>query len=289
LPPSGVDDEGMQRIMEQYGNVSSVKVLPSLPGQPKAAFVRFQMQEEIIINLPDNCFSLLYSAGWLFCGLWDGSLRAYHQDGTEASLNGHSRRVTAIITHQNVLITGAMDHEVRLWQMDPNTKKFTCTHTLSESMPGAIVKLKVIGEHLFVGGTNGVAMVNLAKLEVTKLLPPTKPVADFLEFQGHLIVAYQEGNMKVLDGAGECKTDMKPLAAGPILAIGGLEHGPRVLVGHAKGQVSIINLPSFDFKTQFQAIVNSKVNCVMCAGHDGIFMLGFQDGTVQLWQRVGAA
>jgi WD40 repeat protein len=249
---------------------------------------RFQLNAEITIPLPDSCVSLLYFSQWLFCGLFDGSVRAFHQDGTEATLMGHTRRVTTIIAHQNVLITGSVDREVRLWQMDPASKKFSCTHTLTESMPGSIMKLHVLGEYLFVGGINGVAMVHLVKLEVTKLLPPTKPVADFLEFQGHLIVAYQEGALRVFDPAGECKSETKPLAAGPILSLAGLESGPRVLVGHTKGQVSIINLPGFDFKTQFQAIENTRVSRVMCAGHDGIFMLGFDDGTLQLWQRIGA-
>ena len=32
--------------------------------------------------------------------------------------------------------SGSYDGEVRLWQMDPATKQFKCTHTLEESLPG---------------------------------------------------------------------------------------------------------------------------------------------------------
>merc|ERR1740121_1721339 len=44
--PSGVEQLEVQRIMEQYGNLASVKVLPSTPGQARAAFVQFELQEE---------------------------------------------------------------------------------------------------------------------------------------------------------------------------------------------------------------------------------------------------
>mmetsp|Transcript_80200 Transcript_80200/g.243365 ORF Transcript_80200/g.243365 Transcript_80200/m.243365 type:complete len:251 (-) Transcript_80200:3-755(-) len=197
---------------------------------------RFELVPELTIPLTEACFSLLFSGGWLFCGLWDGSIRAYSQDGVDSTLRGHTRRVTALLVHQNVLISGAADREARLWQMDPATKVFNCTHTISESMPGSINRLHVLGQHLFVGGVSGLAMCNLASLTVTKILPPTKSVADFLEFQGHLIVAYSDGGIRIFDEEGTLKTDLKPLAAGPILSIGGLESGPRVLVGHAKGQ-----------------------------------------------------
>lgn len=249
---------------------------------------RMELIAEMTVPLPESCFALVFSDGWLFCGLWDGSVRAYAQDGTNVTLKGHTRRVTALIVHQNVLISGSADREVRLWQMNPSTKSFSCTHTISDSMPGAIHRLHVLGGHLFIGGMSGLAMLNLASLTVTKILPPTKSVADFLEFQGHLVVAYSDGGLRIFDAEGTLKTDRQPLAAGPILALGGLESGPRVLVGHARGQVSTIMLPSFEFKTQFQALEENRVESIRCAGHDGIFLLGSQNGTLQLWQRFGS-
>lgn len=249
---------------------------------------RFELTEELTVPLPEACFSLLFFGGWLFCGLWSGEVRAFAQDGTQASLKGHTRRVTALIVHQNVLISGGADREVRLWQSNDAAKTFTCTHTVSESIPGAISSLHVLGNHLFVGGMNGLAMLDLTSLVVTKLLPPTKSVSAMLEFQGHVIVAYTEGNLRIFDAEGLLKSEAKPFAAGPIISLAGLESGPRVLCGHSRGQVSTIMLPSFEFKTQFQALEGNKVERIMCAGHDGIFLLGSQDGTLQLWQRLGA-
>lgn len=247
---------------------------------------RFSLVPELTVPLPDSCFCLLFNGGWFFCGLWSGQIQAFSQDGVELALKGHTRRVTSMLIHQNVLVSGSNDREVRLWQYDPATKTFNCTHTISESMPGSISKLHVLGGNLFVGGMNGIAVVNLETLIVTKLLPPTKPVADMLEFQGHLIVAYTEGSLRIFDTEGNLKSETKPLAAGPVLALAGLDSGPRVLCGHARGQVSTIMLPSFEFKTHFQALDGWKVESILCAGHDGIFLLGAQDGSLQLWQRV---
>ncbi|CAE7722211.1 ZFWD3, partial [Symbiodinium pilosum] len=49
--------------------------------------------------------------------------------------------------------------------------------------------------------------------------------------------------------------------------------------------VSLVTLPSFEFKAEFQAL-QGKVDSLLCAGHDGIFLIGSQDGSLQLWQRV---
>lgn len=245
----------------------------------------FELVPELTVQLPDACSSLLYNGGWLFCGLLSGQIRAYSQDGAEMTLEGHTRRVTAMKIHQSILISGSADREVRLWQMDPAIKAFKCTHTLKDGMPGAITRLHILGDKLWVGGYNGVAMCNLTSLTVTKPVQTTKPVADFLEFQGHLIVAYTDGSIVIFTADGARQSEMK-LAAGPILAIAGLDSGPHLLCGHSRGQVSTITLPDFKFKTQFQAFEGTKVESLCCAGHDGIFLVGAQNGALQLWQRV---
>ncbi|CAJ1357700.1 unnamed protein product, partial [Effrenium voratum] len=238
----------------------------------------FELVPEVSVPLPDSGHSLLFSNGWLFCGLWDGQIQAFAQDGTQSVLKGHSKRVTTLLVHQGVLMTGSADKELRLWQMDSAAKTFNCTHTIEESLPGPINKIHVLGGHLFVGGHYGLAMLDLASLKVTKLLPPTKSVTDILEFQGHVIVAYSEGVIRIFDAEGNLKTESKALDAGPILKLAGLDSGPRVLCGHAHGQVSTIQLPSFEFKTEFQALPGHKVDSLLCAGHDGIFLIGSQDG-----------
>jgi len=254
----------------------------------KGADGRFSLTAELNVQLPDSCHALLFHSGWLFCGLWNGTIKAFSTEGAEMVLNGHHKRVTALKIHQAILVSGSADREVRLWQMDPQSKVFACTHTITDSMPGCITKLHILGDNLWVGGSSGVAICNLGSLQVTNILPPTKQVGDYLEFQGHLIVAYTDGSIRIFGADGSVKTDMKPLAGGPVLSLAGLDSGPRVLCGHAHGQISSILLPSFEFRTQFQALENAKVEALCCAGHDGIFLVGGSNGSLQLWQRIGA-
>lgn len=252
----------------------------------KDATGRYQLTQELNVPLDDGCFSMYCAGGWIFCGLWSGNVKAFSQDGVNTDLRGHTKRVTAIIQHQGILITGSVGKDVRLWAMDVNTKVFTCSHTLTESMPGPINCLQILGGNLWVGGMSGIAVVDLASLKVTKLLPPTRSVTSFLEFQGHVVAAYGDGGLRVFDAEGTMKSEMPNLAAGSIQAIGGLESGPRLLCGHAHGQVSTITLPDFNFKTQFQAMLDTSIESLMCAGQDGLFLLGCKKGNLQLWQRM---
>lgn len=245
---------------------------------------RFTLHPEVTVPLADSCFTLHHFGGWLFCGLLNGDIQAFSQEGKDLKLQGHRRQVTCIIAHQNVLITGGNDCSVKLWQMDPGTKQFSCTHTLEESLPGQIRKLHVLGNNLVVAGSKGLAIVDLQTLKVSKILPPTQSVSEVLEYEGHIIVAYSEGSFRIFDAEFNLKTEVAPLPAGFVLTIAGLESGPRVLCGHANGKVSTIHLPSFQFGVDFQT--GCRVDCILCVGHDGIFLIGAQDGSLQLWQKL---
>lgn len=252
----------------------------------KDATGRYQLIPDNEVNLEAPCHSMLCSGGWIFCGLWDGSIKAFSLEGANATLIGHTKRCTAILQHSGVLISGSADRDVRLWQMDPATKAFSCSHTLNESMPGAINTLLVLGENLWIGGASGIAMCNLTSLKVTKILPPVKSCVSFLEFQGHVIAAYGDGCLRIFDVEGTMKSELASMPAGPILRIAGLESGPRVICGHSYGQVtSVLLQPQFEPKAQFQAFVDTSIESVMATGHDGLFLLGSKKGSLQLWQR----
>jgi len=255
----------------------------------KQADGHFELKEDLTVPLDESCFSMLYKDGWIFCGLWDGSIKGFSQDGGNATMKGHTKRVNALIIHEGILISGAGDQSVKLWQMDPATKQFNCTHTVADCMPGAVNKLCVFGGKLMVGGSAGVAAIDLTSLTVKNILPPVKFVADFLEFQGHLIAAYSDGTMRVFDTEGNMQKELKESAAGPILSIAGLDSGPKIVCTHSRGQVGTIALPNFEHLCTFQAFDTGRVESVMCAGHDGIFLVGHQTGCLQLWQRMPPA
>lgn len=250
---------------------------------------RYSLTPELEVNLEESCFSLLHQDTWIFCGLWNGNIRAFSQDGTDIQLQGHTKAVRAMLIHEGILITGGQDETIRLWSFDAASKRFNPTHTIKDGLPGEVRKLKVMGGALVIGGSNGVAMCNLQTLTVAKILPPIKFVADFLEYEGHLIVAYNDGSMRVFDAEGNLKKENQPTAAGQILSMGGLESGPRVVCTHNHGKMSIVDLPSFEPRLHWQAFEGGRVESVMCAGHDGLFMVGHQHGNLQLWQRAAPA
>jgi len=224
-----------------------------------------------------------------FCGLGNGNIRAYSKAGREVNMEGHTKRVSCLLTHQHVLLSGGADGSVRFWQMNPESQTFACTHNISEGISGNVSSLCVMNEFLWVGGTSGVSIVELATLRVVAQLQPKKFVAGMLQFQGHMIAVYSDGAICIFDGAGKQTHSQPPLPAGPILCVAGLESGPRLLCGHSKGQVSSITLPMMQLKKCYQTFERCKVQSMCCAGHDGIYLVGAENGTIQLWQRDEAA
>jgi len=116
----------------------------------KDANGRYQLTEDLVVPMDGPISSLFCMGGWILCGLWSGDIKAFAQEGGDQVLRGHMKRVMAIIQHQGILMSGGLDREVRLWQMDPNSKQFNCTHTLTESIPGPVTCLKVLGSNLWV-------------------------------------------------------------------------------------------------------------------------------------------
>lgn len=248
---------------------------------------RFELHREVEIHLPEPCWCLAVVGEWLFAGLGDGQIMGWSKAGSTAVLKegGHKKRVAALLLHEHVLISGGHDTTVKMWQAGQGPQPFVCTHSVSDSLPGAVQCLQVLGNKLWVGGTSGVVLVELTTLRAEKQLLPKKFVAGFLLFEGHMIVAYADGSCIIFDPEGNQKMEQQPLPQGAVIGMVGLESGPRVLLGHSKGQVSSIGLPMFDCKKAWQAFEKCKVMSMCTAGHDGIFLLGGENGNLQLWQR----
>jgi WD40 repeat protein len=246
---------------------------------------RFELTVDLEVDLGDLCWCMVMAGEWIFCGLGDGTIKGYSKSGGQAVMKGHSKRVQVLKLHQHVLISGSSDGSVRLWQADPTGQSFACTNTITEGLSSGVACLAVLAEHLWVGGTSGVAIVELASLRVVSQIQPKKFVAGFQEFQGHMIVAYADGQVCIFDAGGVKKHDQAPMEAGPILSVAGLESGPRLLLGHAKGQVTSMILPAFTLRVCWQAFEKCKVQSICCSGQDGVFIIGGENGNLQLWQR----
>jgi len=246
---------------------------------------RFELTVDLEVPLGDLCWSMVMVGEWIFCGLGDGTIKGFSKSGGQAVLKAHTKRVSVLKVHAHVLLSGSSDGSVRCWQADASGQNFSCTNTVSEGLSSGIACLAVLAEHLWVGGTSGVAVIELSSLRVVSQIQPKKFVAGFQEFQGHMIVAYADGQLIIFDGAGVKKHEQAPMQAGPILSVAGLESGPRLLLGHAKGQVSSLVLPAFTLRACYQALERAKVQSICCSGSDGIFIIGAENGNIQVWQR----
>jgi len=284
--PKAHSDAIMAIVMAEDAiyTASRDKLLKRWKPQRNAAS-RFELQADIEVPLGEIAWCLISAGEWIFCGLGNGNIRAYSKTGRELNLEGHTKRVACLLTHQHVLLSGGADGTVRCWQINPESQTFACTHTISEGISGNVSCLCVMNECLWVGGTSGVSIVELATLRVVAQVQPKKFVAGLLQFQGHMIVVYTDGSICIFDAAGKQTHTQPPLPAGPILCVAGLESGPRLLCGHVKGQVSSVTLPMMQLKKCYQTFERCKVQSMCCAGHDGIFLVAAENGTIQLWQR----
>mmetsp|Transcript_78616 Transcript_78616/g.163401 ORF Transcript_78616/g.163401 Transcript_78616/m.163401 type:complete len:383 (-) Transcript_78616:121-1269(-) len=247
---------------------------------------KFELKPDVEVPLGEIAWCLLSVGEWIFSGLADGRIRGYSKSGREINLEGHTKKVTTLLLHEQVLVSGSADNTLRFWQYDPNAQTFVCTHSLTQGIPGGVTCLAVLAQGLWVGGTAGVALVELATLTVVLQVQPKRPVSGMLKFTDHMIVAYSEGSVKIFTALGVETHSQNPLPAGHILCLAGLDSGPRVLCGHIKGQVSSITLPLFQLKQSWQTFARCKVQSICCTGHDGIFLVGAENGDLQLWQRV---
>lgn len=195
--------------------------------------------------------------------------------------------MTALLIHENILISGAHDEEVRLWQHQSEGNRFHCINTIKDNI-GQVNCLQVLGTKLFVGTMSGIRIIDLGNLSVQPgVLPPTRSVSSFMLYENHLVVSYGNGGTQILDAQGQKKMLNDPTEFGSMTDMAGLESGPRVICGHGNGGVSVIELPSFDVKVQFQALEGRDSIETVTACPDGLFLLGSKLGTLQLWQRVG--
>jgi len=242
-----------------------------------------ELDQELEIKLPSAVWCVLYIGQWLFCGLGNGLIKGFCKDGTEAELTGHTMKVSQIIVHSDVLISGSSDGTVRLWQKHPEQNQFGCSHVIKEGITGWVTCLRVLQLHLWVGTTTGLSVVNLESLAVVGKLLPDKYVTGFEVFQDHLIAVCQDGSAGIWDANGQEKLIQNPLKAGPMSCV--CVKGDRLVFGHSKGQLSCMSLPDFTFKKEFPVLDRIKVRFLCPIENSPYFVLGGDNGNLQVWEK----
>eukprot|EP00930_Biecheleria_cincta_P004279 TRINITY_DN105182_c0_g1_i1.p1 TRINITY_DN105182_c0_g1~~TRINITY_DN105182_c0_g1_i1.p1 ORF type:complete len:579 (+),score=118.84 TRINITY_DN105182_c0_g1_i1:25-1737(+) len=288
-----------QKILEAHaGSITAVciaaeavytasrdKVLRRWKPQQNSAGL-FELMSDLEVPLSGACWTMLHLGEWIVCGLDDGRIQAFSKSGSDVKLEKHSKGVSAMLVHQEVLVTGGAEGAIHCWKEEKSTGSFVNTHSVESLIKMQVRCMAVACGRLWVGGSRGVVCLDLETLSRAELIPPEKKVAGILEFQGHIIAMYSDGSSYVFDAAGKTKHSQGPLAAGPVLCVAGLETGPRVLCGHINGKISALALPSFELQTSWQAAqFKCQVRCLESARQNGLFILGAENGDLQVWQR----
>jgi len=118
-----------------------------------------ELVPQLQVLLGDACWCMAQAGEWIFCGLSNGNIRTFHQQGRDITLSGHSEGVSALLLHQEILISGSADGSVRCWQWCNNTGTFTNVRTVVDQIPGQVRCLAVMADQLWVGSANGASNI----------------------------------------------------------------------------------------------------------------------------------
>jgi len=243
-----------------------------------------------------HLFKIDENNSMLFCGMQNGQIKCYHSNGKQMCLSGHERTVTCLTVHltpvgQPVLISASEDANIRLWVYNDSAGCFNNTHTLNGQC-GAVLSIQVLGVLLWIGGDDGISILNLEKLEFHKEKINRDQGAfcgPFLHYKQHIIAAFRDGSVIVYDSDGghvfrkEQQGSHKSNIASALVFHEGIKDH-LMLCGYRDGWVTAYDLPNFEARGSFVGVEGSDVTCILDLGVDGMFAVGGKQGDITLWQ-----
>jgi len=259
--------------------------------------VGFQLTEAASpIKLTSSVNSMLYepSSKWLFCGLWRGEIQAFCKDPVlDDRLTGHRRSVNSIAVHSSVVVSGSADGTVRLWTISPQAGRFQCHGQPLNNPTGPVNSVRVFSEGLWVGAEQGVTCFDLNTLQPRGTIPSQHAVVGMLEFQGYMLVAFKNGDVRIFDGTGGesyCHPSRGEHTTNTAveLMMHPVTQKPLLLCGQDFGFVTAYDLPDFRPRGSFVAKSQSHIRSLLDVKADGMFLTGGQHGDVMMWQWAGA-
>eukprot|EP00397_Hematodinium_sp_SG-2012_P029636 GEMP01031328.1.p1 GENE.GEMP01031328.1~~GEMP01031328.1.p1 ORF type:complete len:381 (+),score=76.26 GEMP01031328.1:133-1275(+) len=245
------------------------------------------LEQKFQQDLGGACWCLLVAGDTIFCGLTDGSIKMFSNGGSSA-LEGHDKRVTAIVAHEGIIISGSIDSSVKMWQLINGT--FACVQTIQ--MAAEVRQLLVTttpdAKVLWVGTSTGLFGLDLLNLQ----LPPVRVVKEctmvvtcLMEYANHVLVGYKDGSLKCFDKKGATKHEMTAYPdCKHMSAFSVVSEGNRLICGFNDGRLSSISLPTFERRARWDAFDHVTTSCVRTCGADGYYLVGSQSGDLQLWQ-----
>lgn len=260
-----------------------------------------QMGFELAQDTPPVCMSsspnsLLYEpvSKWLFCGLWGGDIQAFCKaPQMEDRLSGHRKSVSSIAVHSGVLISGSNDGTVRLWTMNPQSGRFQAHGQALNNPSGSVSAVRVLNDGLWVGGHTGVSVFDLATLQPKGTLQSAVPVTGMIEFEGHMVVSYRNGDVKIYTAAG-IEAFNHP-AVGDHTSNTAIEimmhptaNKAMLLCGQVLGYVTAYDLPEFRARGSFCTRQGSDVRSIVNVKANGMFLTAGAHGDIMMWQWEGS-
>lgn len=202
---------------------------------------------------------------------------------------GHRRSVASITVHTSVMVSGSNDGTVRLWTPNPQVGRWQMHGQAINNPSGAVNAVKVLGDALWVGGQTGITCVDLGTLQPRGTVQSVEPVTGLLEFQGHMIASYRNGDVKIFGSSGSevfaspAKGEHQSNTAVELM-MHPIDNKPMLLCGQQFGYVTAYDLPDFRPRGSFVGKNGSDVKSIIDLKAQGMFAVGGMHGDVTLWQ-----
>ncbi|CAE7474023.1 ZFWD3 [Symbiodinium sp. CCMP2456] len=242
------------------------------------------------IHLGASITSLFYepTSKWLFCGLWNGEVRAFCKEPMrDDRLQGHRRSVTALQVHSGVLISGSNEGTVRLWTF--NGQSFQPHGQPLTNPSGPVTAVRVLNDALWVGGYEGITCFDLGSLQARGTIPSSNHVTGLLDFQAFMIATFRNGEVNIYDASGSQIFHRPP--SGEHVSNTALElmvhpstQKPLLLCGQVQGYVTAFDLPEFRPRGSFCVKERSDVKAIVDVKSDGMFATAGLHGDICIWQ-----
>ncbi|KAH7649523.1 zfwd1 [Cryptosporidium bovis] len=259
------------------------------------------------INCNSEVCSCLTYGDVLFCGLINGTIRAFHRPtGSFTDLNGHSQEIHQLLIIDNVLVSACWGGKVIFWKFDQHTGTFVisaqiqakehikCLKYFPYKNPNANNQNSTNAiqqegcPHLWICGGGIVQIVDLINLQVIReIMFDGGPIMSVLEYEKHLVLCSLQGVIRVISITGE-ETYRKSLGS-PTLCMDGSTTGDGkhiLMMGQNNGHLRCITLPLFDSILEFHTPdTRSEVRLVSnLGGSPGIILTAHWDGALNLYQ-----
>mmetsp|Transcript_65882 Transcript_65882/g.157492 ORF Transcript_65882/g.157492 Transcript_65882/m.157492 type:complete len:465 (+) Transcript_65882:127-1521(+) len=250
-----------------------------------------ELVQENEVGMPGAVTALFYhgASRWLFSGLATGEIKGFRQEPpAQASMAGHTGMVAALLVHETVLLSGAVDSTVKAWTYNDATASFECAATIA-TPTGEVSCLRVLPNGtLWVGATRGISCVNLQTLQVVGTMESRSPVVSLLQYQDAVVVAFADGVVKLYDGNGKEQFQHGPLGehtTNTTLAV--MQHpydgSDLLFCGQAVGYVTVYRLPDFAPRGTFNTGFEAEVTQILEMG-PGVFSTCGMAGDTVLWR-----